>query len=859
MKPTELDAGHSLPLHSDDRNFRRGLLSMIMGVWFVALVVIFVYLGFFGANTSGDTGSLGLLLFLGGFLTIGLSLCAYGAYCMIRRTRITIDHQGVDAVMRDLNGTRNWKEPLSDYLGVLGKTEVRRTSRSGRSRSSKSYLVHFVYLKHARTYTLDVPLLRTCKEVDLRAETERFAKLVGLPVLIEKEDNKYEVRPVADLDKSVAQLAAENKLEIPEAPTTPLSSNRVRSERNADGYTFEGLMPKLWFSQGVIALVVGGGLFLYSLDFGGFNPASLVFLFLVLLGLGFVTIGPHFRFRLEVSPRGARYTVKLGGHVFLDRVLPASSVEEVKIAPGKGVNIVSDHGTITFGPDLTERDLQNVRDAVLATLANPASTSADADSDAAPAAAVGAAQMLVLAEMNAGHSPAQVWEKLKGLGNADVTIAESMRRIAEDRHNPHAAMLGDFLKQRLSTNKAPTTVASPLLAAAKIAGFLIVPAIIAYQFLPVLRSQLTENPPPASESAPAETAHVAGRFGGFDIKPGRYTGHVYVAGRGIRAEAHGADLHIRIEEILLEKKADASRATYSSLGVNVIPGATSRREGPRAVWNREVRGDLDSASPSTTLLNQVFVVPGMGPKCATSCKVGLLLGVQTPSGSSHAENTGSTTFQLSSTREIAAPDPSTSKYWDTYYHRAVKAKSAKRYEESERLFRETLAFIDENLGADHPAMARTLVTMAHIFQLQKRDADYETAMTEAHEILDKYSDAETREKFGTGPRVDKELVARHLGDFYWEQNDFEKGYVYYKHAYAAAPELETSDYSRNLKLAYSSAGIMATACMLQKYEEAAQALAELKQRARKVKSESREHFDYWIETGESRIKNRQCG
>lgn len=51
---------------------------------------------------------------------------------------------------------------------------------------------------------------------------------------------------------------------------------------------------------------------------------------------------------------------------------------------------------------------------------------------------------------------------------------------------------------------------------------------------------------------------------------------------------------------------------------------------------------------------------------------------------------------------------------------------------------------------------------------------------------------------------------------------------------------------------------MATACMLGKSDEAAAAMKELNERAEEVEPESRSKLDYWITTGEPRVKNGQC-
>jgi hypothetical protein len=83
-------------------------------------------------------------------------------------------------------------------------------------------------------------------------------------------------------------------------------------------------------------------------------------------------------------------------------------------------------------------------------------------------------------------------------------------------------------------------------------------------------------------------------------------------------------------------------------------------------------------------------------------------------------------------------------------------------------------------------------------------------------------------------------------------------YAYYERAHAAARDLDTTEYSRNRKLAGSAAGLMATACMLGRWDVADRAMAELKERIGKVEPAEQKRLEYWIRTGEPRLKARKC-
>ena len=189
----------------------------------------------------------------------------------------------------------------------------------------------------------------------------------------------------------------------------------------------------------------------------------------------------------------------------------------------------------------------------------------------------------------------------------------------------------------------------------------------------------------------------------------------------------------------------------------------------------------------------------------------------------------------------------------------MAAKQGRRYDQAQSLFRETSDFIRQELGMDHPAMARILVTQSRLHELLKQIREYEQALIEAYRIPDLYSDGEVKAALKENRYfVDKETVARKLGDFYWDQRDYAKGFTWYERAYHAAPALETTEYRRNLKLASSSAGMMVTACMLGDWDTAERAMVELKHRIKDVEATSQERLQYWIRTSEPRLQRRRC-
>jgi len=376
----------------------------------------------------------------------------------------------------------------------------------------------------------------------------------------------------------------------------------------------------------------------------------------------------------------------------------------------------------------------------------------------------------------------------------------------------------------------------------KWAGGLVVLAVVAYQAWPFIRDVvLGWRPQPRVEQA------AAPRFQ-----------YVNVTGKGFGAEAHGADLRVRVAEIRLESTGKLPKTRYVALGLSVSRRVGNTYQSAGSLMDREVRGELGVTAE--VLRDQVFVVRGAAAHCAQGgCEATLLLQIEVTPNVAHTENTGTAALPVSATREIAAPVEAPPKYWDTHLNRASAAVQEGRVEEGMRLFDETIAFVRTNFGAEHPIEAYVLVRKAAMHQRQKDTVAREQALLRAAAILERHPAAEAKRAIGAGGAwMDKEMVARELGDLYWDARRYADGLAYYQRAYAAVPELDTTDYSRNLKLASSSAGIMATACVLQKWDIADRAMAELKSRYPQVKPESQRGLKYWIDTGEPRLKARKC-
>lgn len=203
--------------------------------------------------------------------------------------------------------------------------------------------------------------------------------------------------------------------------------------------------------------------------------------------------------------------------------------------------------------------------------------------------------------------------------------------------------------------------------------------------------------------------------------------------------------------------------------------------------------------------------------------------------------------------------PQTSEILRRLREAAIAGAAIGRNAEAARLFQEVLAAVERDHGATSPLAALVHHRMSAMYLRQQRHVEQEQALLRALAILEQYSPAEVKSVPGMKDYpLDIEMIAADLGYAYWEQRRYDQAFVWYQRAYDAAHALEESEYSRNRRLAVSSAGLMASACTQKKWDIADRAMAELKERMVNVDPELRKWLDYWVRTGEPRLAARKC-
>ncbi len=374
----EVNLGDFLPIrYEEGANTAGGIGLLLFGGVFFGFPVVF--LGFASAAAriqDGEPIPLFAYLLLAVFMLVGLGIMTLGVSALLHRLSITIDAEGVRGSRRGLKGTYRWHDPLGAYRGVLGEEEHR---SGGKNRAS--YTLYKVVLKHAEEGARDVLLYRSRSSKNHRGETERFAKLLARPVLVERADGSFAQRAVEDLDKSVRELVEAGKLDARFNPSNPPPSHKLTMRREPSGYVFEhhyrGLVSVL---MSLAFLGVGLGLLYWYFGLGLPADAQGSPWVVVVVGLVFAALGSfatvfslYATSTLRVAPGELRGYTALFGWTMTDARLCANSVEEVAVRKDKrhqlSLHVCGDKGSLRFGGQaLAVTELEYIRDCVIATL-----------------------------------------------------------------------------------------------------------------------------------------------------------------------------------------------------------------------------------------------------------------------------------------------------------------------------------------------------------------------------------------------------------------------------------------------------------------------------------------------------------
>ncbi len=360
----ELDIGH-LPVTARRTN------SRVLGVFIVIFALVwggFPTVGIFAILGDGQTFEPAMLMFFL-FPAIGVGMLLYGIHLLVWRKTITLDRGSVAVVESGLRGTKEWREQLANYIGVLRRVRHVRTKNS----SYTLYIIDLIHENESKTINLFTDLT----EASHRAKWESYARALEMPALEQGQGGLLK-RDAADLDKSVGELIKEGKVEVDFDALTrtarglavEIEGDSVVLTRTGPRYPWWGMLiavaiPLVFVA---VALLAPNMPLFMRIAFGGlgaiFEVAFIIGMIRELLSRQRLRVGPRQLWVSVVSPWGEKK----------GKPIPVGEVESVTIAGGSGnamsaVVIASDTETLKFGAYLPRPSLDFVMNTVLAKLA----------------------------------------------------------------------------------------------------------------------------------------------------------------------------------------------------------------------------------------------------------------------------------------------------------------------------------------------------------------------------------------------------------------------------------------------------------------------------------------------------------
>ena len=341
----------------------------IAGVFMLLFALVWGGFGTFGfvAMLRADPFEPAMLM-VGLFPIFGIGILLYAVHQLVWRKVVTLDRQTVGVSERGLRGSRQWREPLANYTGVLRRTRRVRTKNS-------SYTLYLVDLYHAEE-SKRINLYTDTREGEIRSKWENYARALDQPALEEGAAGVV-ARDAADLDKSVGELIQEGKIDVDyDALSQPASGVAVNFEGDTVVITRTGARYPWWSALvGVTFPLIFVWVGLYAPDMPwviGILFAGIGTLFEIIFVVG--VIQDRFsRWRLRVGPDGVRVNRVRGRGETAGKSMPAGDIEGVKIAGEGGrwstsIVMEGDREKLHFGRGLEPVTLEFVMNTVLGKL-----------------------------------------------------------------------------------------------------------------------------------------------------------------------------------------------------------------------------------------------------------------------------------------------------------------------------------------------------------------------------------------------------------------------------------------------------------------------------------------------------------
>ena len=202
----------SFPMRSSIAGNRlAGALALVLGTVWVSFFIDDI------VRALRPTLILAELLMMTLLILPGVLVLLYGISQYVYHEETVVDAKSISWRRRGLSGRREWREPVSNYQGVLKEHQY--WSRSGEGTSGRSSrMIYFIRLAHPDSgkeielYRAESNLLVTPADWD--EKWKQYAELFQLPVL-EKTESGIRSSDAGDLETPLVDKIREGKLKIP--------------------------------------------------------------------------------------------------------------------------------------------------------------------------------------------------------------------------------------------------------------------------------------------------------------------------------------------------------------------------------------------------------------------------------------------------------------------------------------------------------------------------------------------------------------------------------------------------------------------------------------------------------------------
>lgn len=358
---TEVDLSNMPARHNIKGSVGLGIFLCIFSSFFI----VFPMVGMFSIISKEGFSFILLVMLL--FPVFGSLFLHIGLDQIFRKGIVIIRPDYVEMDLKTVGKKIYWREFLNKYKGVLYRSEY----HSG-GKNSSSYTLYIVELYHDNKDRI-VTLYESRSKQGIREKWENYARVLGLSAL-EKVEGKIVSRDVEDLDKSVADLVKEDKIQVEEVilsqPPKDIDVKQTPTITTVS-ITKKGMPIAAVIFMIVFPLIfVGIGFFAKGAFI--FGLVGLVFeaIMIAIIVFSFVAT-PQLRFGNDY----VEVTYITPWQEVMTKRLAKGSIEQVKIKSMSADNsransqnslyIESDAGVITFGYMLPKETLQWLKNCVI--------------------------------------------------------------------------------------------------------------------------------------------------------------------------------------------------------------------------------------------------------------------------------------------------------------------------------------------------------------------------------------------------------------------------------------------------------------------------------------------------------------